>query len=103
MDGEMMKLGFIGLGRMGRGMVCRLLSKGFEVVVYDRIPDLVEEIDSKGAKGASSLKELARALSEPRIIWSMVPAGRPVDEVIDGILPYMREKDVVIDGGNSYY
>lgn len=103
MDGEMMRLGFIGLGRMGRSMVFRLLSKGFEVVVYDRIPDLVKEVNSNGARGVLSLKELARTLSEPKIIWSMVPAGRPVDEVIDGILPYLREKDVVIDGGNSYY
>jgi 6-phosphogluconate dehydrogenase len=98
-----MRLGFVGLGRMGRGMVIRLLSKGFKVVAYDRVPEVVEEVESNGAEGVPSLKELARKLSEPRIVWVMVPAGRPVDEVINGLLPYLGKNDIFIDGGNSYY
>ncbi len=98
-----MRLGFVGLGRMGRGMVLKLLSKGFEVVAYDRISEVVEEVDSNGAEGAPSLKELAKKLSGPRIVWMMIPAGRPVDEAIDRLLPYLGKEDIIIDGGNSHY
>jgi len=84
-------------------MVLKLLSKGFEVVVYDKVPELVEEANLKGAEGASSLEELARALPKPRVVWAMVPAGGLVDEVIDEISPHLEEGDIVVDGGNSHY
>lgn len=99
-----MELGFIGLGRMGRNMVMRLLSKGHRVVVYDKIKASIDEVADKGAKAAVSPGKLAQSLKKPRIIWLMVPAGKIVDEVIfRELLPHLASRDIIIDGGNSHY
>lgn len=101
-----MELGFIGLGRMGKNMVQRLLTRGHKVVAYNRSPQPLEEVISYGAEGAPTLHELAKKLSPPRIVWIMVSPGGPVDEIIfgkEGIFQYLSEGDIVIDGGNSHY
>ena len=99
-----MELGFVGLGRMGMGMVLRLLSGGHRVTVYDVEAARVDEAAAIGATAASSVEELARLLNPPRTIWVMVPAGSAVDEVIfEGLLPYVQAGDLVIDGGNSHH
>jgi 6-phosphogluconate dehydrogenase len=92
----------IGLGRMGSNMVRRLLAAGQECVVYNRSPKPVEELIKAHATGASSLADLAKALTPPRVIWLMVPAG-VVDQNIDDLLPHLQPGDTLIDGGNSYY
>jgi len=97
-----MKIGFIGLGRMGMGMVIHLLPK-HQVVAYDLSREQVAKASEKGAIPASSLGELAEKLISPRIIWIMVPAGKPVDEVIEGLKPFLSPGDILIDGGNSFY
>src|SRR5262245_52586803 len=97
-----MKIGMIGLGRMGANMVKRLLKCGHECVVYDRAPAAVKELAQAGAIGAASLLELTKNLSSPRAIWLMVPAA-VVDATIQDLLPHMGRDDVIIDGGNSYY
>jgi len=97
-----MQLGMIGLGRMGANMVRRLLRAGHELVAYDRDAAAVGELAGAGATGVSSPKALADALRPPRAIWLMVPAG-VVDAVLSDLVPHLAPKDIVIDGGNSYY
>lgn len=97
-----MQLGMIGLGRMGANMVRRLLKGGHQCVVFDRSPKAVTELTEKKAVGSSSLSDLVGKLSEPRVVWLMVPAA-VVDETIADLLPHLETEDILIDGGNSYY
>ena len=96
-----MQLGMIGLGRMGGNMTICLIQHGHEVVAYDRNPETVDELTKQGAKGVHSLEEMVQQLQAPRGIWIMVPAGAPVDETIESLLPHMDKGDTFIDGGNS--
>ena len=98
-----MKIGFIGLGKMGFSMVEHLLELGHDVVAYDVSAEAVAAIAAKGATAASSLQHLVGELSVPRVVWMMVPAGPPVDAVLGGIVPFLTAGDIVIDGGNSRY
>ncbi len=98
-----MKLGFIGLGKMGANMVDNLLDHDHEIVVYDISEKAVASYAGKGAIGANSLEEMAEKLSSPRIIWLMVPSGSPVDTTLQKLLPLLEPGDIVIDGGNSNY
>jgi 6-phosphogluconate dehydrogenase len=97
-----LKIGFVGLGRMGLRMVARIL-KSHEVVAYDINPKAVAEAGEFGAEQANSLEELAGMLSAPRVVWIMVPAGGPVETVIDSLEPTLVDGDTLIDGGNSHY
>ena len=98
-----MTLGMIGLGRMGAKMTERLLKAGHEVVVYDRNPEAIQRVLERNAIGARSLSHLVERLSVPRVIWLMVPAGEPVDQMIHLLLSHLQKDDILIDGGNSYY
>lgn len=98
-----MKIGFIGLGKMGSNMVRRLLGAGHEVVVFDRSDEVIKTIASLGAIPSFSLKEMVSKLEGRRVIWLMVPSGKPVDDTLDQLLPLMRKNDIIIDGGNSNY
>lgn len=131
-----MKIGFSGLGKMGRAMVLHLLEEGVDVVVYNRtkqkIDELCAEFNNETVKQwnhekkigklikAYELMDLVNQLDPPRIIWLMVPQGRPVDEMIfgrknseareqktgdgtGGLIEYLSKGDIVIDGGNSFY
>ncbi len=98
-----MKLGFIGLGKMGGNMVERLLKFGHEVVVYNLTTPEIDAAVAKGAEGSHSLEELVSKLPERKIVWLMVPSGRPVDENILGLAQLMNNGDIIIDGGNSYW
>jgi 6-phosphogluconate dehydrogenase len=97
-----MQLGMIGLGRMGGNMVRRLLKGGHQCVAFDRSTSAVAELVKEKAHGASSLTEFAKALSQPRVIWLMVPVGA-VDDTIVEVLRHLEHGDILIDGGNSYY
>lgn len=98
-----MKVGFIGLGRMGKNMVRNLMLKKHEVVVYNRSAEKVTRLAGRGAIPAYSLKELSRKLPHRKIVFIMVTAGKPVDSVLDQLLPVLSMGDVVIDAGNSYF
>lgn len=98
-----MQIGMIGLGRMGMNMTRRLLCGRHNVVAYNRSPDKVDEIAKKGAEGAYSFEELVGKLKPPRAIWLMLPAGRPVDDAIEGIKGLLQKEDIIVDGGNSFY
>ena len=98
-----MKLGFIGLGKMGGSMVQRLLLSGHEVVVYDRSADAVNQLVDKGAIPAESIEDLTRKLNNRKILWLMVPSGKPVDDTISLLTGLLTSGDIIIDGGNSNY
>ena len=96
-----MRLGFIGLGKMGLPMTERLLKGGHEVVVYNRSQEKVKIAEKHGAEGASSVEELVQRLEGRKVIWLMVPSGKLVDEMIDNVSCKMKRGDILIDGGNS--
>ncbi|HLE40645.1 MAG TPA: decarboxylating 6-phosphogluconate dehydrogenase [Nitrospirota bacterium] len=97
-----MKLGYIGLGKMGYNMVELLLDRKHDVVVYNRSEEPVRKIAQRGARPAGSLKELVSALVPPRLVWIMVPY-QAVDPVLKELMPLLAKGDTVIDGGNSPY
>jgi 6-phosphogluconate dehydrogenase len=97
-----MELGMIGLGRMGANMVRRLVRRGHRCVVFDRSPQVVNELVKEKAVGADSLADFVKKLQKPRAIWLMVPAA-VVDSTIADLLPHLEAGDIIIDGGNSYY
>jgi len=98
-----MQLGMVGLGRMGAGLVRRLMRDGHRCVVYDVSPDAVAALVADGALGANSLAEFAAKLETPRSAWIMVPAGRITDDTIAAVSAVFEAGDVIIDGGNTYY
>jgi 6-phosphogluconate dehydrogenase len=98
-----MKLGMIGLGKMGGNMTERLMKGGHEVVVFDRSPEAIERYVALGSQGASDAADMVAKLESPRVVWIMVPAGKPVDDTIAALLPGMVKGDVIIDGGNSNF
>ena len=98
-----MQLGMIGLGRMGANMVRRLMRGGHEGVVWDVNPDNVKELSDEGATGAQSLDDFVSKLSQPRAVWIMVPAGNPTEKTVIDLAARMAAKDIIIDGGNSYF
>jgi len=98
-----MKLGFVGLGKMGGNMVERLLEGGHEIVAYARSEDSIRQAESRGAAGARSLEELAGELSPPRVVWLMIPAGKPVEDTIARLAGLLSAEDVIVDGGNSRF
>src|SRR2546427_4147548 len=97
-----MQLGMIGLGRMGANMVRRLIRKGHDCVVFDRSPQVVNDLVKENAVGSGSLADLVKKLQKPRALWLMVPAA-VVDQTIADLLPHLEAGDILIDGGNSYY
>lgn len=98
-----MDIAIIGLGRMGGNMARRLLRDEHHVVVHNRSREPIGELASEGADPAYTLEEMLSKLSSPRAVWLMVPAGQPVDDYIDQLVPLMSEGDVLIDGGNSRF
>lgn len=97
-----MKVGLIGLGKMGFNLGQNLLDHGHEVVAYDVSPAAVEQIVAKGAAGAASLAELVGQLETPRIAWIMVP-HQFVDGVITELTPLLSKGDIIVEAGNSHY
>jgi 6-phosphogluconate dehydrogenase len=98
-----MQLGMIGLGKMGGNMTERLMRGGHAVAVFDRSPEAVERYVALGATGAADAAGLVAQLKAPRVVWIMVPAGKPVDDTIEAVLPGLSKGDVIIDGGNSNF
>jgi 6-phosphogluconate dehydrogenase len=97
-----MQLGVVGLGRMGRIVVERVLDAGHDVVAFDLEESARAAAAEAGARTADSPAELAASLSEPRYVWLMVPAD-VVDATLDDLAPHLGAEDVVVDGGNSHF
>jgi len=98
-----MKLGFIGLGRMGFHMVERLLKHNIKVVAYNRSPEKVKKIARKGAIPAYSVEELIDKLPGKKIVWLMLPAGKATDAMMKKVLPLLNKGDIIVDGANDFY
>jgi 6-phosphogluconate dehydrogenase len=98
-----MRLGMVGLGRMGGNMTVRLLRDGHEVVAFDPSSDAVAAAGREGAATAASLAELVASLAPPRVVWLMVPAGEITESTVVELGGLLSDGDVVVDGGNSYY
>ena len=98
-----MKIGIIGLGRMGGNIARRLMRAGHETVVYDRAPEAVKDVVKDGATGVGSLEELKAKLEGQSIFWVMVPAGAPTDSTIEALSDICAKNDIIIDGGNTFY
>jgi 6-phosphogluconate dehydrogenase len=99
-------LGMIGLGVMGKNLALNAYSKGFSVAGFDLDKEKSMQVATQTwgkVAVTSSMQEFVDALETPRRIWMMVPAGKPVDAVIQDLKPYLSKDDIVIDGGNSYY
>jgi 6-phosphogluconate dehydrogenase len=98
-----MKIGLIGLGRMGANIARRLIRGGHEVVVYNRSPEPVQALAQEGAIASTGLEDMRDKLGEAAVYWVMLPAGPITDETIDEIAGLAKPGDIVIDGGNSFY
>jgi 6-phosphogluconate dehydrogenase len=98
-----MKLGMVGLGKMGSAMAQRLVEGGHSVVVHDRNPEVTAATAAKGATGSGSLKDLVAKLDEPRVVWIMVPAGGPTESLVGDLSELLQAGDILVDGGNSFY
>jgi 6-phosphogluconate dehydrogenase len=97
-----MQLGVIGLGRMGRIVVDRLLAAGHDVVAFDLDEEAIQAADA-GADPADSIEDLVAALPANKRIWLMVPAGDAVDATLSELDPLLDSEDIVVDGGNSHF
>jgi len=93
----------VGLGKMGANMAQRLREGGHRVVGYDIFEEAVAAFRDRGMEAFLTIEELAEAISAPRIMWVMVPAGDPVDTTIAALIPHLEVGDTIIDGGNSNY
>lgn len=98
-----MKIGLIGLGKMGMNLALNLRDNGYEVVAYNRSEEKMKQAEQQDIKGAYSVRTLVDKLEHRRVIWLMVPAGNAVDALIDELASMLRKGDIVIDGGNSNY
>ncbi len=98
-----MQLGVIGLGRMGANIVRRLLRHDHDCVVFNRTAEKAKQLASEGAIATFSLDDFVQKLDRPRAIWLMVPAGEPVDRMVEELATKLDAGDILIDGGNSYY
>ena len=98
-----MKIGMVGLGKMGANMTTRLLRGGHAVVVYDQSADAVQTATKGGAQAGVSLEALVGALEAPRAVWVMVPSGDPTEQTVRTLGELLSPGDTIIDGGNSNY
>jgi len=98
-----MRLGMVGLGRMGANMTRRLMRGGHELVVTDLTPDNVKHLATEGAIPSSSLDDFAPKLGKPRIAWLMVPAGDATEKTVQQLAQRLQPGDIIIDGGNSFF
>ena len=98
-----MKIGMVGLGRMGANMTLRIMQHGHEVAAWDRSAESVKGVSSEGAQGVGSLEDLVKALQPPRAVWIMLPAGDPTELTIKALEDLLQSGDTIIDGGNSNF
>jgi len=98
-----MKIGLIGLGKMGYNLALNMKDKGIEVIAYDISEKAVEQMANEGIQTAKSYAALIERLDIPRILWLMVPSGKIVEDVIQTVSALLSKGDILIDGGNSMY
>ena len=96
-----MKLGMVGLGRMGGDMTRRLMGDGHEVVVYDLSEEAIGELKKEGASGSSGIDDMVAQLDAPRVLWLMLPSGKITQGAVDEALSHLQKGDILVDGANS--
>ncbi len=107
-NNNLFNFGMIGLGTMGRNLLLNMADHGFKAIGFDKDLQkgkLLESTATQGTtvKGVGTLEELVQQLEIPRKIMMLVPAGKPVDDVINSLIPLLQKGDIIIDGGNSHY
>jgi 6-phosphogluconate dehydrogenase len=106
-DKQQYEIGMVGLGVMGRNLLLNMADHGYSVAGYDKDLSKVQALrtaaGSRDVQGAESLEEFIGLLRSPRAVMMLVPAGRPVDSVIQDVLPHLEPGDMIIDGGNSHF
>lgn len=100
--------GMIGIGVMGSNLLLNMADRGYAVIGFDLKPERADKLEAAAkpgttVKGTTDLAQMIGALKRPRKIMMLVPAGKPVDDVIENLLPHLEKEDIVIDGGNSYF
>ncbi|WP_025762028.1 NADP-dependent phosphogluconate dehydrogenase [Dyadobacter tibetensis] len=108
MTNRLFDFGMIGLGVMGRNLLLNMADHGFSVIGFDKDQSKNEALEQSATpgttvKGVQDLEEMISLLQTPRKIMMLVPAGKPVDDVIESLLPLLDKNDVIIDGGNSHH
>lgn len=108
MDENKFDFGMIGLGVMGSNLLLNMADNGFSVIGYDTNPKKTSALESSATKdttvkGVNTLAEMIAQLKTPRKLMMLVPAGNPVDSVINDLKPLLQKGDIIIDGGNSHY
>jgi 6-phosphogluconate dehydrogenase len=98
-----MQLGYIGLGKMGKNMVLRLLEKGHKLTAWNRSAEPRSEVAAAGATTVETISELVTSLATPRVIWLMLPAGDVTHRMIEELIPQLQPGDTIIDGSNNFY
>ena len=98
-----MKIGMVGLGKMGSNMTLRLLRDGHDVVATDLSEEAIRNVETDGAAGAVDLDTLVSQLDAPRVVWVMVPAGAATESTVMELAGKLEPGDIIIDGGNSFY
>ena len=98
-----MKIGIIGMGRMGANIARRLMLAKHEAVVWDRAQEAIDDVVTDGAIAATSLEDMKGKLDSPAIYWVLLPAGDPTEQTIDALCGFAARGDIIIDGGNTFY
>lgn len=98
-----METGLIGLGKMGYALALNMRDHGYRVAAFSRSAEKAAAFSADGLDGTADLGVFAASLRGRRVIWLMVPAGESVDHMIDRLVPFLKEDDIIIDGGNSHY
>ncbi len=98
-----MDIGLVGLGKMGYNLALNMIEKGHRVVAYSRSNSKAEALKADGLKATADPAYLAGSLGKKKVIWLMVPAGEPVNQMIELFKPHLSGGDIIIDGGNSHY
>lgn len=98
-----MRIAYLGLGKMGKNMVLRLLEQGIEVVAWNRSKEPLAEVVEAGALALDNFADLAQFFPSRKIVWLMLPAGQVTDQIISEISPFLQQGDLLIDGGNAFY
>jgi 6-phosphogluconate dehydrogenase len=100
-------IGMIGLGVMGRNLVLNIADHGFSAIGFDKNTSQVQSLEKEAARqnvrGVKDIESFIRLLKSPRMVMILVPAGSPVDSVIQELLPHLEPGDLIIDGGNSHF
>lgn len=98
-----MKIGLIGLGKMGIPLAYNAKDQGFEIHVFSNTPEKISSMTAEGIHAFDNLESFINSLGSPRIVWLMIPSGDPVDHLLEKLVPLLSPEDIIIDGGNSYY